>query len=137
MISVGSGLLWRRIATAVGLYSAMALGMLATVVAARSFSLRDFGLYATVFAATGFFQALLDLTVEDSLTKYGFRYSTAQQWGRLRRLFRRAAELKLAGGVLAGLALLALSPAAEWVFDADGLTVPFLLAAALPLAQAP
>ena len=137
MIGLGTGLLWRRIATAVGLYSAMALGVLATIVAARSFSLRDFGLYATVLAATGFFQALLDLTVEDSLTKYGFRYSTAEQWGRLRRLFRRALELKLAGGLLAGLALVGLAPAAEWLFDADGLTVPFLLAAGLPLAQAP
>jgi O-antigen/teichoic acid export membrane protein len=130
-------LLWRRLATAVGLYTAVALGVLATIVAARSFSLREFGLYATVLAAAGFFQALLDLTVEESLTKYGFRYATAEEWGRLRRLFRRAVELKLAGGVLAGLALLALAPAAEWVFDADGLTVPFLIAAGLPLAQAP
>ena len=132
-----SRLAWRRAATAVGLYLGVALGVLATIVAARSFTLRDFGLYATVLAAAGFFQALLDLTVEDSLTKYGFRYSTAEDWGRLRRLFRRALELKLAGGVLAGLALLALAPLAEWIFDADGLTVPFLLAAGLPLAQAP
>jgi O-antigen/teichoic acid export membrane protein len=132
-----SRLAWRRVATAVGLYLGVALGVLATIVAARSFSLRDFGLYATVLAAAGFFQALLDLTVEDSLTKYGFRYSTAEDWGRLRRLFRRALELKLAGGVLAGLALLGLAPLAEWIFDADGLTVPFLLAAGLPLAQAP
>lgn len=130
-------MIWRRTSTAVGLYSSVALGVLATIVAARSFSLRDFGLYATVLAAAGFFQALLDLTVEESLTKYGFRYSTAGEWGRLRRLFRRALELKLAGGVLAALALLALAPLAEWVFGADGLTVPFLLAAGLPLAQAP
>jgi O-antigen/teichoic acid export membrane protein len=132
-----SRLHWRRLATAVGLYSGLAFGVLATIVAARSFSLRDFGFYATVLAAAGFFQALLDLTVEESLTKYGFRYSTAGQWGRLRRLFRRALELKLAGGVLAGLALLALAPASDWVFGAEGLTVPFLIAAALPLAQAP
>ena len=137
MTRLGSRLMWRRVATGVGLYSAMALGVLATIVAARSFSLLEFGLYATVLAATSFFQAFLDLTVEDSLTKYGFRYSTARQWGKLRRLFRRALELKLAGGVLAGLALLALAPAAEWIFDAEGLTVPFLIAAGLPLAQAP
>lgn len=136
-MSAGSRLIWRRFATAAGLYSAVAFGVLATIVAARSFSLREFGLYATVLAATGFFQSLLDLTVEDSLTKYGFRYSTAEQWGRLRRLFRRALELKLAGGVLAGLALLALAPAADWIFGADGLTIPILLAAGLPLAQAP
>src|SRR5688500_8919727 len=134
---MGSRLLWRRSATAAGLYSAMLFGILGTVFAARSFSLVEFGLYATVMAATGFFQSLLDLTVEESLTKYGFRYVTAADWGRLRRLFRRALELKLAGGVLAGVALLGLAPLAEWIFDADGLTVPFLLAAGLPLAQAP
>lgn len=134
---MSSRLTWRRSTTAVGLYLATALGILATVVAARSFSLAEFGLYATVLAAAGFFQALLDLTVEESLTKYGFRYATAENWGRFRRLFRRALELKAAGGVLAALALLALAPAADWIFGADGLTTPFLLAAGLPLAQAP
>ena len=98
---MGSRLLWRRSATAVGLYTAVALGIAGTIVAARGFSLVEFGLFATVLAATGFFQSLLDLTVEDSLTKYGFRYVVAEDWGRLRRLFRRALELKLAGGVLA------------------------------------
>ena len=134
---MGSRLLWRRSATAVGLYTAVALGILGTVVAARGFSVADFGLYATVLAATGFFQSLLDLTVEDSLTKYGFRYVVAEDWGRLRRLFRRALELKLAGSVLAGLALLALAPLAEWIFGAEGLAVPFVIAAAFPVAQAP
>jgi O-antigen/teichoic acid export membrane protein len=134
---MGFRLFWRRSATAVGLYTAMALGILGTVVAARQFSLAEFGLFATVLAAAGFFQALLDLTVEDSLTKYGFRYVVAEDWGRLRRLFRRALELKLAGGVLAGLALLALAPFANWIFGADGLTLPFVVAAALPLVQAP
>jgi O-antigen/teichoic acid export membrane protein len=134
---MGSRLLWRRSATAVGLYTAMALGVLGTIVAARGFSLADFGLFATVLAATGFFQSLLDLTVEDSLTKYGFRYVVAEDWGRLRRLFRRALELKLAGGVFAGVALLALAPLAKWIFGADGLAIPLAVAAALPLAQAP
>jgi O-antigen/teichoic acid export membrane protein len=132
-----SRLLWRRSATAVGLYSAMLFGILGTVFAARTFSLVEFGLYATVMAATGFFQSLLDLTVEESLTKYGFRYVTAEDWGRLRRLFRRALELKLAGGVLAAVALLALAPVANRVFDAEGLFWPLVFAAGLPLAQAP
>ena len=132
-----SPLLWRRSATAVGLYMAVLFGILGTVVAARSFSLLEFGLFATVLAATGFFQSLLDLTVEESLTKYGFRYVAAEDWGRLRRLFRRALELKLSGGVLAGLALLALAPFADWIFGSDGLLWPLVVAAALPLAQAP
>ena len=134
---MGSRLFWRRSATAVGLYTAMVLGILGTIVAARGFSVADFGLYATGPVAAGFFQSLLDLTVEDSLTKYGFRYVVAEDWGRLRRLFRRALELKLVGGVLAGVALLASAPLVQWIFGAEGLALPLVIASALPLAQAP
>jgi O-antigen/teichoic acid export membrane protein len=134
---MGSKLLWRRSAAAAGLYASGALGILGTVVAARVLGIRDFGLFATVMVATGFFQTMLDLTVEESLMKYGFRYSTAGDWGRLRQLFLRALQLKLAGGVFAGLALLALAPFADRLFDAHGLAWPLVVAAALPLAQAP
>jgi O-antigen/teichoic acid export membrane protein len=134
---MSSRLLWRRSATAVGLYASAAVGILGTIIAARLLGLRDFGLFATVAAAVGFFQALLDLTVEESLTKYGFRYVAAGDWGRLRRLFRRALELKLAGGVLAALALLALAPAADAIFGADGLLWAMVAAALLPAVQAP
>jgi O-antigen/teichoic acid export membrane protein len=134
---MGSRLHWRRSVTAAGLYGSTALGVLGTVIAARSFSKEDFGLFATVFVAVGFFQVLLDLTVEESLTKYGFRYSSAQDWGRLRGLFRSALRLKLAGGVLGGLALLAIAPAADAIFSAEDLGWLFVAAAPLPLLQAP
>lgn len=134
---MGSRLHWRRSVTAAGLYGSTALGVLGTVIAARAFSKEDFGLFATVFVAVGFFQILLDLTVEESLTKYGFRYSSAQDWGRLRGLFRSALKLKLAGGVLAGLALLALAPVADAIFGGHGLGWMFVAAASLPLLQAP
>ena len=81
-------------------------------------------------AVVGLAQTLLDLTVEESLTKFGFRYVAAEDWGRLRRLFRRALELKLVGGALAALALLALAPLADTVFGADGLAGPMVAAAA-------
>ena len=80
-------------------------GFLGTIVAARVLGVDDFGLFATVIVATGFFQTLLDLTVEEALVKYGFRYATAEEWGRLRRLFARALRFKLAGGAARGLAL--------------------------------
>lgn len=134
---MGSKLHWRRSAAAAGLYASGAFGILGTIVAARVFDLDEFGLYATVMVATGFFQTMLDLTVEESLIKYGFRYATAEEWGRLRRLFVRALQLKLAGGLLAGVALLALAPFADQIFDTEGLALPLVLAAALPLVQAP
>lgn len=130
-----SRLLWRRTATAAGLYASVALGILATVVVARRLGLDDFGVYATALAAASFFQVLLDLTVEDALTKVGFRYVAAEEWGKLRRLFAVATRLKLAGGALATLALLLLAPVADAVFDSDGLTSAMLVAALLPLAQ--
>jgi O-antigen/teichoic acid export membrane protein len=92
--------------------------------------------YATALAAVGFFQTLLDLTVEESLTKYGFRYVAGGDWGRLRRLFRQALLLKLLGGTLATLLLVAVAPLADDIFDADGVEQALLAAALLPLVQA-
>src|SRR5512139_2044793 len=117
---MGSRLLRRRSATAAWIYAAVALGIVGTVVAARVLGLEEFGVFATALAVVGFFQILLDLTVEESLTKYGFRYVESRDWGRLRRLFRQMLLLKLAGGLVATLILLALAPFADELFDAEG-----------------
>jgi O-antigen/teichoic acid export membrane protein len=131
-------LVWRRrSATAVGIYASAAFGILGTIVAARVLGVEGFGVYAVALATAGFFQALLDLTVEESLTKYGFRYVTTEDWGRLRRLFRKALQLKLLGGLVASLVLVALAPVADALFDTEGLLAPMLAVAALPLVQAP
>src|SRR2546423_10707945 len=96
-----SRLFWRRSAAAAGTYSSAVFGFLGTVVALHVFSTDTFGRYALVLAAAGFFQSLLDLTVEEALIKFGFRFTTRQDWGRLRRLFASALAFKLTGGVLA------------------------------------
>ena len=127
----------RRIATAGGLYLSVGLGIVGTVAAARLLGLEDFGRFAAVLAVVGLAQTLLDLTVEESLTKFGFRYVAAEDWGKLRRLFRRALELKLAGGALASLLLLAFAPLANRVFGTEGLAVPMVAAAAIPLLASP
>jgi O-antigen/teichoic acid export membrane protein len=132
-----SRLFWRRSAAAAGIYASVILGFFGTVIVAHAFTTRVLGLYAIVIAATGFFQTLLDLTIEEALVKYGFRFQEREDWGRLRRLFGRALQLKLAGGVLAGVFLLALAPAAHALFGDDRLLKPLLIAAALPLVQAP
>jgi O-antigen/teichoic acid export membrane protein len=127
----------RRSATAAWVYAAVAFGFLGSIVAARVLGLEEFGVFATALAAVGFFQALLDLTVEESLTKYGFRYVASEDWGRLRRLFRQMLLFKLVGGVLATLILLALAPFADAIFDEEGVGVALAVAALLPLVQAP
>jgi O-antigen/teichoic acid export membrane protein len=119
------------------MYASVLFGFVATIAAARILGLEEFGLFAIVIAATSFFQVLLDLTVEEAVTKYGFRYTTAEDWGRLRRLFARALAIKGIGGVLGAAALLLLAPFADRLFGAEGLGLPLAVAAALPLVQWP
>lgn len=130
-------LLWRRSATAAGTYLSVLFGFVGTLVAARVLGPQDFGLFALVVAATSFFQTLLDLTAEEALVKYGYRYVTAQDWGRLRRLFSRALEVKVLGGALAGIAIVIAAFFADSVFGAEDLKEPMLVAALLPLLQSP
>jgi O-antigen/teichoic acid export membrane protein len=130
-------LLWRRSATAAGTYLSVVFGFLGTLVAARELGPHAFGLFAIVVAATSFFQTLLDLTAEEALVKYGYRYATGEDWGKLRRLFNRALVLKLLGGLLAALALVIASPFADGLFGGHGLQTPMLLAALVPLVQSP
>ena len=77
-------LLWRRSATAAGSYGSVALGVLASVAAARELGRDAFGLFTVVLVAANFFQILLDLTVEEAMIKFGYRYKAAERWGRLR-----------------------------------------------------
>lgn len=130
-----SRLFWRRSAAAAGTYASAALGFGATVVALHVFSTETFGRYALVLAATAFFQSLLDLTVEEALVKFGFRFTTREDWGRLRRLFAGAIAFKLVGGVLATVLLLGFAPLANSVLHKSGLTTPLLIGAFIPLAQ--
>jgi O-antigen/teichoic acid export membrane protein len=130
-----SRLFWRRSAAAAGTYASAALGFAATVVALHVFSTETFGLYALVLAMTAFVQSLLDLTVEEALVKFGFRYTTREDWGRLRRLFESAIAFKLSGGVLATALLLLIAPFANTLLHKHGLTTPLLIGAFIPLAQ--
>jgi O-antigen/teichoic acid export membrane protein len=132
---MSSRVLRRRSATAAWIYAAVACGIAGSIVAARVFGLDDFGVFMTALVVVGFFQTLLDLTVEESLTKYGFRYVTGQDWGRLRRLFRQALLIKVVGGVLATLLVVALAPFADEIFGANGLEQALLAASLLPLVQ--
>ena len=125
-------LLRRRLATALGSYGATALGIAGTLVAANVLGVTDFGRLALVLATVALFQLLLDLTSEEALVKYGFRYVEAQDWGRFRRLFELAFGLKSASALVAGLLICALAPLSDALFGVD-LTVPLLVASPLPL----
>jgi O-antigen/teichoic acid export membrane protein len=123
-------LIVRRSLTAVGIYSSVVFGFLGTVVATREFhSTRIFGDYATVLFATSLLGSLFDLTVEEALVKYGFRYVAREQWGKLRALFRAALGVKLAGSFAGALGLVVFA-----IFAPSRLTVPLLLGTGLVIA---
>ena len=127
----------RRSATAGGIYFSAVLGFLGQILAARWLGVERYGLLAIIMSVTGFVQLLFDLTVEEAVIKYGFRYQASEQWGKLRRLYSRALRIKLVGSLVAGVAIAALAPAAHAVFGHSDLLLPLLIAAFLPLVQAP
>ena len=124
----------RRSTTAVGVYAATVLGVGTTIAATRILG-GSYAQFAIVFAIVGFFQMLLDLTVDEALIKYGFRYVTAEDWGRLRRLFEIALGFKLVGGMLALVVIAAIAPFAHAIWG-KSLAGPLLVGAFVPLAQA-
>jgi O-antigen/teichoic acid export membrane protein len=129
--------LWRRLATAVGIYGAAVLGILASIVAARELSTNDFSRFALVFASVGLLQLFLDLTIDEVVVKYGNRYAAREDWGRFRRLFEVGLQVKLIGGAIGSLATVAAAFASPWIWTTGGLRAPLLVAAAIPLIQAP
>ena len=127
----------RRSTAAAGIYISVGFGFLATVLTKRQLDTTEFGLLSIVIVTAGFFQTLLDFTAEEALVKYGFDYTAAGDWGRLRRLFRAALVVKAAGGLLAMVVLAGIAPFADQIFSGHGLEVPFLIASLLPFLQSP
>ena len=125
-----SRLLVRRSLTAVGIYASVVVGFLSTVVASHILTKQEFGDFATVLYATAFFQAFFDLTVEEALVKYGFRFVTREEWGLLRSLFRSAFRFKVIGSTLGGIALLVLA-----AFVPARMTDALIVASLIPIGQ--
>jgi O-antigen/teichoic acid export membrane protein len=129
--------LQRRAATAVGIYGSALLGILASVVAAREMTVVEFSSFALVFAITGLLQLFLDLTANEVVVKYGNRYAARADWGRFRRLFDIGLRVKIAGGVLGAIGVIIAALVSPWIWNVPGLTEPLLIAAFVPLLQAP
>lgn len=131
-----SPVFWRRFGAAGGVYVSALLGFAGSIIAVRELGIYSFGLLSLVLAATGFFQLLADLTVDEALVKYGFRYAVREDWGRFHRLFRVGLQLKLAGGAIGAACIAVLAPLSELIWT-GGLVAPMLVAALIPLAQCP
>jgi O-antigen/teichoic acid export membrane protein len=132
-----SRLLWRRSATALGIYGSTALGILGSVVVLRVLGPTDAGRFSIVVGAAAFFQLLLELTSDEALVKYGFRYAAREDWGRFHRLVRLTFGFELGASLVAGAIVAVLAPFTGDVFNGGGgLTGAMLLAALLPPLQA-
>jgi O-antigen/teichoic acid export membrane protein len=129
--------LWRRAATAIGIYGSALLGILASIVAARELSTLDFARFALVFATVALLQLFLDVTVEEVVVKYGNRYAASQDWGRFRRLLELGLRVKLAGGIAGAAAVVVVALIAPWIWKLGDLRTAMLVAALIPLVQAP
>ena len=136
-VPMASRVLRRRAVTAAALYGGTVAGILGTLYAANELGPAQFGLFTLAVATASFLQLLLDTTVEEGAVKYGFRYVATEDWGRLRSLFRAGVAVKWGGGAAATLVALAIAPFADEIFSTEGLTAPMLVAAFIPLAQAP
>src|SRR5712691_1291859 len=134
---IGSRLLWRRSATALGIYGSTALGIIGSLVVLRVLGPDRAGRFSLVVGTAAFFQLLLELTSDEALVKYGFRYAVREDWGRFHRLVRLTFTFELAASLVAGGIVAALAPFTGSIFHGGGgLTGPMLLAALLPPLQA-
>src|SRR5439155_2206763 len=134
---MSSSLLRRRSATALGIYGSTALGIIGSLVVLRVLGPTDAGRFAIVVGVAAFFQLLLELTSDEALVKYGFRYAARENWGRFHRLVRLTFGFELAASLAAGALVALLAPFTGDVFNGGGgLTGAMLLAALLPPLQA-
>jgi O-antigen/teichoic acid export membrane protein len=117
------------------MYGATALGIVGSLVALRVLEPDGAGRFSLAVGTAAFFQLLLELTSDEALIKFGFRYSEQAEWGKFHRLvglmFRFELFASLAAGVLVAIAGV-FSPT---LFHAH-LLEPMLLAALLPPLQA-
>ena len=129
-------LLWRRSATALGIYGSTALGILGSIILLRILGPTSAGRFSLAVGTAAFFQLLLELTGDEALVKYGFDYAAQEDWGRFHRLVRLTFTLEGAASLVATLIIVLLAPFADSLFNTTGMLVPMLLAAALPPLQA-
>jgi O-antigen/teichoic acid export membrane protein len=126
----------RRVTAAAGVYASAALGILGTLIVFRVLGPTDAGRFSIVVGVVQFVSLLIELTSDEALVKFGFRYAAREDWGRFHRLVRVTFAFEFTTSFAAGVMIAAFAPFADSVFnDAPGLTVPLLLAAPVALLQ--
>ena len=85
-----------------------------------------------------FFQQLLDLTIEEALVKFGFRYTESRSAGAASAACSRSRSASSSSAACSPRSrCCALAPFAKQVWGTGGVVVPMLIASLIALAQAP
>ena len=96
---------------------------------------RDAGRFSIVIGVVQFLSLLIELTADEALVKYGFRYAEREDWGRFHRAVRATFAFEAATSIAAGFLIAGLAPFAGTVFsDAKGLTAALHRRGADPVA---
>jgi O-antigen/teichoic acid export membrane protein len=126
----------RRLVAAGAVYASAGLGIAGTLIAYRVLGPTAGGSFALVIGVVQFISLLIELTSDEALVKFGFRYSAREDWARFHRVVRVTFAFELASSFVAAALIVAYAPFAGSIFNQAGsLTVPVLLAAPLPFLQ--
>src|SRR5471032_1217654 len=127
----------RRSGAAVGIYASAGLGIAGSLIVFRVLGPHNAGRFSIVIGAVSFFSLLVDLTSDEALVKYGFRYAAQDDWGRFRQLVRLTFSFEFAAALVAAALVAGLAPIAGSIFKGgNGLLTPMLIGALLPPLQA-
>jgi O-antigen/teichoic acid export membrane protein len=127
----------RRSGAAIGIYASAGLGIAGSLVVFRVLGPTDAGRFSIVIGAVSFFSLLVDLTSDEALVKYGFRYAAQDDWGRFHQVVRLTFSFEFAAALLAAALVAGLAPFAGSIFNGGGgLLTPMLIGALLPPLQA-
>src|SRR5207302_7127187 len=125
----------RNSVTAGGMYAATVLGILGSIIALRVLRPDGAERFSLAVGTAAFFQLLLELTSDEALIKFGFRYSERGDWGKFHRLVRLMFGFELFASFAAGVLVAVVGFVSPELFHAH-LLEPMLLAALLPPLQA-
>jgi O-antigen/teichoic acid export membrane protein len=125
----------RRSVTAGGMYTATVLGFLGSLIALRVLEPDGAGRFSLAVGTAAFFQLLLELTSDEALIKFGFRYSEQGDWGKFHRLVRLMFGFEFFASLVAGVLVAIAGVVSPALFNAD-LLEPMLIAALLPTLNA-
>ena len=129
-------MLRRRLVAAGGIYASAALGIAGSLIVFRVLGPTSAGEFSIVLGTMSFVSLVLELTSDEALVKFGFRYAAREDWGRFRRIVHLTFMFEAAAAVVSAGLIVLLSFFADSIFNGAGdLRTPMLVASAIPVLE--